>query len=71
MTSVPEAAAPFSHIKVRTSALVFCGDHVALIRRDRADSTHYATIGGNVETRSRCAGTCVDPPIGPSLAADV
>ncbi|MFY4721664.1 NUDIX domain-containing protein [Streptomyces sp. LaBMicrA B280] len=40
---------PFSRIKVRTGALVFCGDEVALIRRDRADSVHYTPPGGNVE----------------------
>ncbi len=28
---------------------MFCGDGVALIRRDRADSTHYTPPGGNVE----------------------
>ncbi|MEU1183825.1 NUDIX hydrolase [Streptomyces sp. NPDC005820] len=51
MTSTPEqpTAAPFSRIKIRTGALVFCGDEVALIRRDRADSTHYTPPGGNVE----------------------
>ncbi|MFF6873143.1 NUDIX domain-containing protein [Streptomyces sp. NPDC012450] len=51
MTSTPEtpAAAPFSRIKIRTGALVFCGDDVALIRRDHADSTHYTPPGGNVE----------------------
>ncbi|MFF8381636.1 NUDIX domain-containing protein [Streptomyces sp. NPDC015661] len=51
MTSTPQtpAAAPFSRIKIRTGALVFCGDDVALIRRDRADSTHYTPPGGNVE----------------------
>ncbi|MFJ3762557.1 NUDIX domain-containing protein [Streptomyces sp. NPDC090080] len=51
MTSTPEqlTAAPFSRIKIRTGALVFCGDEVALIRRDRSDSTHYTPPGGNVE----------------------
>jgi 8-oxo-dGTP diphosphatase len=50
MTSTPEAAqAPFTSIKIRTSALVFCGDDVALIRRDRPSGTLYTTIGGNVE----------------------
>ncbi|QTD95731.1 NUDIX domain-containing protein [Streptomyces cyanogenus] len=51
MTSTPEqpTAAPFSRIKIRTGAVVFCGDEVALIRRDRADSTHYTPPGGNVE----------------------
>ncbi|MFJ9456234.1 NUDIX hydrolase [Kitasatospora sp. NPDC101447] len=39
---------PFSRIKVRVTGLVFCGDDVALLRRDRTDSTHYTTIGGNV-----------------------
>ncbi|WP_405940847.1 NUDIX domain-containing protein [Streptomyces sp. NBC_00207] len=55
MTSTPAtptptvAPAPFSRIKIRTAALVFCGHDVALIRRDRADSTHYTPPGGNVE----------------------
>ncbi|MFJ6437770.1 NUDIX hydrolase [Streptomyces sp. NPDC091416] len=48
MTTTPSPT-PFSRIKVRTGALVFCGDDVALIRRDRADSTHYTPPGGNVE----------------------
>ncbi|MCZ0211326.1 NUDIX hydrolase [Streptomyces sp. UMAF16] len=49
MTPTPDTPAPFSRIKIRTGALVFCGDEVALIRRDRADSTHYTPPGGNVE----------------------
>ncbi|MER8032973.1 NUDIX domain-containing protein [Streptomyces bauhiniae] len=49
MTPTPEPTAPFSRIKIRTGALVFCGDDIALIRRDRADSTHYTLPGGNVE----------------------
>lgn len=50
MTSASGVAqVPFSLIRIRTSALVFCGDQVALIRRDRAGSVHYSTIGGNVE----------------------
>ncbi|MFC8582981.1 NUDIX hydrolase [Streptomyces sp. NPDC057217] len=51
MTSTPEPATaiPFSRIKIRTGALVFCGDDVAFIRRDRAGSTHCAPPGGNVE----------------------
>ncbi|RKT02348.1 ADP-ribose pyrophosphatase YjhB (NUDIX family) [Streptomyces sp. 3211.6] len=51
MTSASESpsAAPFSRIKIRAGALVFCGDAIALIRRDRADSTHYTPPGGNVE----------------------
>lgn len=48
MTSTPPPPS-FSRIKIRTGALVFCGDEVALIRRDRADSTHYTPPGGNVE----------------------
>jgi 8-oxo-dGTP pyrophosphatase MutT (NUDIX family) len=40
---------PFSHIKIRTGALVFCGDDVALIRRTRSTGTHYTLPGGNVE----------------------
>ncbi|WP_035844125.1 NUDIX hydrolase [Kitasatospora azatica] len=40
---------PFSRIKVRVTGLVFCGDDIALLRRDRADSVHYTTIGGNVQ----------------------
>ncbi|MFM9709181.1 NUDIX domain-containing protein [Streptomyces galilaeus] len=48
MTNTPTPA-PFSRIKIRTGALVFCGDDVALIRRDRTDSTHYTPPGGNVE----------------------
>ncbi|MFE6866580.1 NUDIX domain-containing protein [Kitasatospora sp. NPDC057692] len=39
---------PFSRIKVRVTGLVFCGNDVALLRRNRADSVHYTTIGGNV-----------------------
>ncbi|MFM9445125.1 NUDIX domain-containing protein [Streptomyces acidiscabies] len=50
MTPTPDQpAAPFSRIKVRTGALVFCGDDVALIRRDRPGSVHYTPPGGNVE----------------------
>ncbi|MFD9027928.1 NUDIX hydrolase [Streptomyces parvulus] len=41
---------PFTRIKIRVAALVFCGDDVALIRRDRPPhGAHYSTIGGNVE----------------------
>jgi 8-oxo-dGTP pyrophosphatase MutT (NUDIX family) len=39
----------FSRIKIRTGAVIFCGDDVALIRRDRAGSMHYTPPGGNVE----------------------
>ncbi|WP_199572495.1 NUDIX domain-containing protein [Streptomyces murinus] len=44
-----KSTVPFSRIKVRTGALVFCGDEVALIRRDRAESVLYTPPGGNVE----------------------
>lgn len=40
---------PFSRVKIRTGALVFCGDDVALIRRDRPTGSHYTPPGGNVE----------------------
>ncbi|SDT51425.1 NUDIX domain-containing protein [Streptomyces sp. TLI_053] len=46
--STTETPKPFSRIKVRVTGLVFCGDDVALLRRNRADSVHYSTIGGNV-----------------------
>lgn len=52
MTITPDAAAaavPFSHVKIRTAALVFCGDEVALIRRERPGGDHYSVPGGNVE----------------------
>ncbi|MFI1660478.1 NUDIX hydrolase [Streptomyces sp. NPDC020472] len=50
MTSTSDTpAAPFSRIKIRAGALVFCGDDVALIRRARAESIHYTPPGGNVE----------------------
>ncbi|MFB4317737.1 NUDIX hydrolase [Actinomadura sp. 21ATH] len=42
-------ASPFARIKIRVGALVFCGDEVALIRRDRPGSTHFSPPGGNVE----------------------
>lgn len=40
---------PFSHVKIRTGAFVFCGDNVALIRRERPTGSHYTPPGGNVE----------------------
>ncbi|MEV7284915.1 NUDIX domain-containing protein [Streptomyces sp. NPDC093252] len=50
MTNTPRpSTAPFSRVGIRTGALVFCGNDVALIRRDRPDSTHYTPPGGNVE----------------------
>jgi 8-oxo-dGTP diphosphatase len=42
-------SASFSVVKIRTGALVFCGDDVALIRRDRPTGSHYTPPGGNVE----------------------
>ncbi|MFJ5934002.1 hypothetical protein [Streptomyces sp. NPDC093071] len=52
MTGTPEpaTAGPFSRIRIRAGALVFCGDDVALIRRDRAGSTHCTPPGGSHET---------------------
>ncbi|GLY79211.1 hypothetical protein Airi01_074780 [Actinoallomurus iriomotensis] len=45
-----EVMAPgFARIKIRVGALVFCGNDVALIRRDRPGSTHFTPPGGNVE----------------------
>jgi len=41
--------APFSRLKIRTGALVFCGEDIALIRRDRSTGSHYTPPGGNVE----------------------
>ncbi|GAA1587822.1 hypothetical protein GCM10009678_82820 [Actinomadura kijaniata] len=49
MTSSPGSASPFSRIKIRVGALVFCGDEVALIRRDRPEASHFVPPGGNVE----------------------
>ncbi|MFM9611482.1 NUDIX domain-containing protein [Streptomyces niveiscabiei] len=45
----PTPGTPFSRIKVRVGALVFCGNELALIRRDRPNSVHYTPPGGNVE----------------------
>lgn len=42
--------APFSRLKVRVGAVIFCGDEVALIRRSRPTSVHYTPPGGNLET---------------------
>jgi len=47
--SAPSDPAPFSRIKIRTGALVFCGEDVALIRRDRPAGSHYSPRGSNVE----------------------
>lgn len=43
------ASEGFSRVKIRVGALVFCGEEVALIRRDRPGSVHYTPPGGNVE----------------------
>ncbi|MFF7081947.1 hypothetical protein [Streptomyces lavendulae] len=46
MTDTPDSpTTPFSRIKVRAGAVVFCGDDVALIRRERAGSVHYTPTG--------------------------
>ena len=56
MTSASNApAAAFSHIKIRVGALVFCGDEIALIRRDRPSGSHHSLPGGNVEPGEDCA----------------
>jgi 8-oxo-dGTP diphosphatase len=47
--AIPDSSTPFSRMKIRTGALVFCGDDVALIRRDRPTGSHYTPPGGNVE----------------------
>ncbi len=46
-----EAPTPerFGRIKVRVTGLVFGGDTVALLRRDRPGSVRYSTVGGTVE----------------------
>lgn len=68
MTAASEVAeAAFSHIKIRVGALVFCGDQVALIRRDRPDSTHYTPPGGNVEPGEDCV-RALDRELGEELA---
>ncbi|MGC0312086.1 NUDIX hydrolase [Kitasatospora acidiphila] len=46
----PEPVPAFSHVKIRVGALVFCGDEVALIRRERPGGVRFFTPpGGNVE----------------------
>jgi ADP-ribose pyrophosphatase YjhB (NUDIX family) len=42
-------APAFSRTKIRVGALVFCGDEVALLRRERAHATFFTPPGGNVE----------------------
>jgi 8-oxo-dGTP diphosphatase len=50
MTPSPDEAPPrFSRVKIRAGAVVFCGDEVPLVRRDRPHGTHYTPPGGNVE----------------------
>ncbi|SDM13694.1 ADP-ribose pyrophosphatase YjhB, NUDIX family [Nonomuraea maritima] len=40
---------PFRRVKIRVGALVFCGNEVALLRRDRPNNIQlFTTIGGNV-----------------------
>ncbi|MFD0480397.1 NUDIX hydrolase [Nonomuraea thailandensis] len=48
MTGPATPATPYSCVKIRTGALVFCGEDVALIRRDRPTGSHYTVPGGNV-----------------------
>ncbi|MFD1539398.1 NUDIX domain-containing protein [Nonomuraea guangzhouensis] len=43
-----DPTAPFSRVKIRSGAVVFCGEDVALIRRDRPTGSHYTAPGGNV-----------------------
>lgn len=45
---------PFARVKIRTGALVFCGDDIALIRRDRSTGSHYTPPGGNVDATLSC-----------------
>ncbi|WP_043468933.1 NUDIX domain-containing protein [Kitasatospora sp. MBT66] len=47
-TTEATTTTPFGKIKIRTSGLVFCGTEVALLRRERPNSVHYTTVGGNV-----------------------
>ncbi|MGW5331231.1 NUDIX hydrolase [Streptomyces bauhiniae] len=70
MTPTPEPTLPFSRIKLRTGAVVFCGNDVALIRRDRADSTHYTLPGGNVE-HGEDLGAALARELGEELGLDV
>ncbi|WP_037603497.1 NUDIX domain-containing protein [Streptacidiphilus rugosus] len=43
------APTPFGTLRIRTGALVFCGERIALLRRERPASVHYTPPGGNVE----------------------
>ncbi|MFG3346218.1 NUDIX domain-containing protein [Streptomyces sp. NPDC048018] len=47
--AAPPAPVAFATLKIRVGALVYCGNEVALIRRDRPGSVHYSPPGGNVE----------------------
>ncbi len=40
---------PYSRVKIRVGALVFCAEDVALIRHSRPTGPHYTLPGGNVE----------------------
>ncbi|MGW4893500.1 NUDIX hydrolase [Kitasatospora sp. NPDC004240] len=48
-TSGATSGEAFRTVKVRVTGLVFCGDDLALLRRSRAGSPHYSTVGGNVD----------------------
>lgn len=49
MAGMPQLmGVPFGRVKIRVGALVFCGDEIALIRRDRPTGSHYTPPGGNV-----------------------
>jgi ADP-ribose pyrophosphatase YjhB (NUDIX family) len=46
----PAPAPAFGHIRIRVGALVFCGNEVALLRRERPGGVRFFTPpGGNVE----------------------
>nr|WP_248628167.1 NUDIX hydrolase [Nonomuraea coxensis] len=61
------AEVPFGRIKIRVSALVFCGDEVALLRRDRPDGIClFTTIGGNV-----CEGEPLDAALARELEEEL
>ncbi|MFJ9853645.1 NUDIX domain-containing protein [Streptomyces sp. NPDC101150] len=73
MTATPDAAdsaLPFSRIKIRTAALVFCGDEVALIRRERPAGPLYSVPGGNVEAGESLPGALRREPA-EELALDI
>ncbi|TMR08715.1 NUDIX hydrolase [Nonomuraea turkmeniaca] len=61
-----DLATPFSRVKIRVGALVFCGDEVALIRRDRPSGSHYTPPGGGVK-----AGECLLAALRRELAEEL